>query len=250
MALYALDTRYYGSPTLTPVNFLLTNASSVSLFYGRSPWHYYLTQGVPILCFPGVVWVVEGLSAASKRASPKPLKVAVGLVVWTIAVYSAAGHKEWRFLHPLLPVMHILASKSLVDSVTDAHPSIRATLFTPLRGFMLSVSLGAIAYVALFHERAQVEVMHYLRHLPKNESLSVGFLMPCHSTPWQAYLHRPDLAEDGLLWALGCEPPLQYVRIGEPTEPYENANFSRTGDKAFQSTKIKRTYSTSRPWNT
>ena len=211
-AIFTLDTQYYGKPVFTPLNFLLTNASSVSLFYGSSPWHYYLTQAIPILCFPGVTWVVDGLYVASKRTSPTPLKVALGLIVWTTSVYSLAGHKEWRFLHPLLPLMHVLASKSLVDSVADAHPRVSNTLRSPYRRLMLSVSLGAVAYVALFHERAQVEVMHYLRNLPTEGSKSIGFLMPCHSTPWQAYLHRPDLADSGLLWALGCEPPLECVR--------------------------------------
>ena len=63
-------------------------------------------------------------------------------------------------------------------------------------------------YVTFFHGRAQVAVMHYLRSLPPANLTSVGFLMPCHSTPWQAYLHRADLVEEGRMWALGCEPPL------------------------------------------
>ena len=207
--MFALDTCYYGKPVFTPLNFLLTNASPVSLFYGSSPWHYYLTQGIPILCFPGVIWAIDGLYSASKRSSPARLKVALGLIVWTTSVYSLAGHKEWRFLHPLLPLIHVLASKPLVDTTADARTGVRSTLLTPYRMLMLSVSLGAITYVALFHERAQVEVMHYLRHLPTEESISIGFLMPCHSTPWQAYLHRPELADSGRLWALGCEPPLE-----------------------------------------
>jgi len=33
----------------------------------------------------------------------------------------------------------------------------------------------------------------------------VGFLMPCHSTPLQSYLHRPEVE----VWTIGCEPPLR-----------------------------------------
>jgi GPI mannosyltransferase 3 len=45
--------------------------------------------------------------------------------------------------------------------------------------------------------------MHHLRNeIPKNGS--VGFLMPCYSTPWQVYLQRPDVEA----WKLTCEPPL------------------------------------------
>ncbi|KAH9945859.1 Alg9-like mannosyltransferase family-domain-containing protein [Epithele typhae] len=210
-SIFLLDSWFYGEPTFTPLNFLLTNASSVSLFYGSSPWHYYLSQGIPVLCFPIVIWAGDGLSLAARRSSPTPIKVAAGLVAWTISVYSLAGHKEWRFLHPLLPLVHVLAAKSLVDGTPDAgpHPTARRVLGTPYRASMLAVSVGAVAYVALLHGRAQVEVVRYLRTLPAADSASVGFLMPCHSTPWQSHLHRPDLADGGRLWALGCEPPLE-----------------------------------------
>ena len=153
-----LDSQYYGGPVFTPLNFLLTNASSVSLFYGSSPWHYYLTQAIPILCFPGVTWAVEGMYHASKRDSSPRLKAVLGLIIWTITVYSLAGHKEWRFLHPLLPLMHVLASISLVATTPDSRPGTGNVLRSPYRRLILSVSLGAVAYVALFHERAQVEV--------------------------------------------------------------------------------------------
>lgn len=210
-SIYALDTAYYGERTFTPLNFLLTNTSSISLFYGRSPWHYYLTQAIPILCAPAIPWFLEGAYQAGKIGSPGPMKALLGLILWTLTVYSIAGHKEWRFIHPLLPLMHILAARSLVDSIGGDR---QQSLFQRLSAshYFLLLSFPAIAYVALFHERAQIEVMHYIRSLPPELSTSVGFLMPCHSTPWQAYLHRPDLADDSRLWALGCEPPLEYVR--------------------------------------
>ncbi|TFK92281.1 glycosyltransferase family 22 protein [Polyporus arcularius HHB13444] len=214
VSIYAMDTAYYGERTFTPLNFLLTNASSVSLFYGRSPWHYYLTQAIPILSAPAIPWVLEGAYQAGKPTSSRPLKTLLGLVVWTVTVYSMAGHKEWRFIHPLLPLLHILAARSLVDSLGgDPHQSLSRRLSAS--HYFLTLSLPAIVYVMLFHERAQIEVMHYLRSLAPEQSASVGFLMPCHSTPWQAYLHRPDLADDGRLWALGCEPPLQGQNVTE-----------------------------------
>ncbi|KAH9901522.1 glycosyltransferase family 22 protein [Cubamyces lactineus] len=197
-----LDSAYYGGLTVTPINFLLTNASAVSLFYGRSPWHYYLSQAVPILATTALPWVLHGAYIALSPLTTGPLRALLGLTTWTISVYSLAGHKEWRFLHPLLPLMHILASKSYVDSASRDKRM-------PGRRHLALLSIPAIIYVTVFHGRAQISVMHYLRSLPPETSLSVGFLMPCHSTPWQAYLHRRDLMDDGMLWALGCEPPLQ-----------------------------------------
>ena len=62
--------------------------------------------------------------------------------------------------------------------------------------------------------------MSYLRSLSLNggEVRSIGFLMPCHSTPWQSHLHNPQLDHPGKLWAIGCEPPLQ----GQDIDKYED----------------------------
>ncbi|KAL4266130.1 Mannosyltransferase [Pleurotus pulmonarius] len=46
---FALDSTYYGRPTFTPLNFFLTNLSSVSSFYGGNPWHFYLSAALPTL---------------------------------------------------------------------------------------------------------------------------------------------------------------------------------------------------------
>ena len=39
----------------------------------------------------------------------------VHLILLTISVYSLPGHKEWRFLHPILPLMITLSAKYLVS---------------------------------------------------------------------------------------------------------------------------------------
>lgn len=149
------------------------------------------------------------------------LRAMLGLVAWTVGIYSLMGHKEWRFIHPVLPLLHIIASQSLVDGHHATKKPAREKdtssfwrhLRLPVRARYiahLSLTLPAIVYISTFHSRAQIEVIHYLRSLPPDEVNSVGFLMPCHSTPWQAYLHRPELSS-GRLWALGCEPPLEWV---------------------------------------
>ncbi|KAH7926671.1 glycosyltransferase family 22 protein [Leucogyrophana mollusca] len=220
LSLFALDSVYYGKPTLTLLNFLWFNASSVSLFYGSSPWHYYLSQGLPILCTTALPFVFHGMWLAVKNAEPKP-KMLLGCIVWTVGVYSIAGHKEWRFLHPLLPMLHIFASRSLVElyhrrptgEPNGKPPHHAKSSFSPLpirssHLYLLLISVPASVFVVFFHCTGQIKVMSYLRSQPPDELASVGFLMPCHSTPWQAYLHRPELAQPGIMWALGCEPPL------------------------------------------
>ncbi|KAL4246066.1 Mannosyltransferase, partial [Abortiporus biennis] len=116
--MFILDSNYFGKPTFTALNFLRANLSSISLFYGANSWHYYFTQAIPILCTTTLPFVLHGAWLASRPDGTRPAKVLLGLTAWTVLIYSLAGHKEWRFIHPLLPIMHIFAAKSLVDSFT------------------------------------------------------------------------------------------------------------------------------------
>ncbi|TDL27414.1 glycosyltransferase family 22 protein [Rickenella mellea] len=226
LILTAADSIYYGRMTFTPVNFLRTNMSAVSLFYGRSPWHFYITQALPILTITSLPFFIIGAWTTISTGSG-PSKRLLALVIWTILFYSFGGHKEWRFIHPILPAMHVISSKALVDLyyrhqalAVSSRPS-KARPHLPIRGthsaFILLGAIPAI-YVLYFHGHAQISVMHYLRSLKATQIESVGFLMPCHSTPLHAYLHQPHLSETGRVWSIGCEPPL----AGEELSDYRD----------------------------
>ncbi|KAJ8473574.1 hypothetical protein ONZ45_g16249 [Pleurotus djamor] len=213
------DSAYFGKPTFTAFNFLLTNLSSVSVFYGSNAWHFYLTAALPILCMSTLPYVVLGIRKAfmhSKRDSGS-LQLASYTLAWTISIYSLAKHKEWRFIHPLLPLMYVLAAKWIVDEASqpqkDANSSkYRKAAIPRLRGLptvAIWAQLPISIFLVLVYCRAPISVMGYLRGLPSEElSQSIGLLMPCHSTPGHAYLHREEL-RDGKLWSIGCEPPLR-----------------------------------------
>ncbi|KAG2020047.1 GPI mannosyltransferase 3 [Coprinopsis cinerea AmutBmut pab1-1] len=241
LALFVIDTLYYGKSTFTPYNFLLTNLSSVSLFYGGSPWHYYLSQALPILCTTALPFTLHGMYTTLKDSNtPRKSYALQGMfwtIVWSVGIYSLAGHKEWRFIHPLLPLLHVFAAKSLVNlrtSFDKASNTLRKqkpkaktssqsiAVFgkdLPIRRghlwFLLCMAPATI-YVVLFYCSGPISVLSYVRSLPLGDQKSenpftdtVGFLTPCHSTPGHAYIHREVLAEvPGRIWALGCEPPL------------------------------------------
>jgi phosphatidylinositol glycan class B len=229
-----LDSLYYGKLAITPLNFFLTNMSSVSSFYGSSPWHYYISQGLPILCTTALPFVIHGIWTSVQSKKAVALQTMAQLVLWTIGIYSLAGHKEWRFIHPILPLLHIFAAKSLDDLTTvrplskqrendrrtkkrGKDPSLVSKLLTridipiSLKYLVwLTATIPLSLYAVLFYGSAPISAMTYLRSLPRStlRNSTIGVLMPCHSLPGQAYLHRPELA-GGRLWALGCEPPLQ-----------------------------------------
>jgi GPI mannosyltransferase 3 len=184
------------------------NASSTSLFYGTAAWHYYLSQALPLLAGPALPFVLHGAYLASTQG-PRPLKLLLYTVVWTTAVFSCAGHKEWRFLHPLVPVIHLLAARSLVSLYDRAgrHSSTRSSPLCIKRSHIMSLALLSLPpalYAARWHSFAQISVLSHLRQLPDTELRSIGFLMPCHSTPAQSHLHLPIP-----VWRLSCDPPLQ-----------------------------------------
>ena len=211
-----IDSWYYhgltSTFTFTALNFLRTNLSSLSLFYGDMPWHYYLTQAYPILLTTYLPFFFHGVTLQFRSrttrhdSSSAELTTLVGLTIWATAIYSLAGHKEWRFLHPLLPIMHLFCTKSILHLTVQR--TTRPESIPPRYLALVLLQIPAMIYVSLFHGRAQIAVMHFLRSISPADLTSVGFLMPCHSTPWQAYLHRADLVETGRMWALGCEPPL------------------------------------------
>ena len=208
-------------------------------------WHYYLTQAIPILCTTALPFTMHGIwsSLISKSPHDTALRTMLKTIVWVIGIYSLAGHKEWRFIHPILPLLHIFAAKSLVDlaynsrrpskgsrkgtkpqkkpdqsRTTSPRTFIHSTLGLPdipnKTLFFLLLSLPVSMYIVLLYCSAPISVLSYIRAIPKEElgHSTVGYLMPCHSTPGHAYLHRKELV-DGGMWALGCEPPLQYVSL-------------------------------------
>ncbi|KAF9526942.1 glycosyltransferase family 22 protein [Crepidotus variabilis] len=231
--LFAIDSAYYGKPTFTPLNFLRTNLSSVSSFYGTNAWYSYLLQTVPILCTTALPFTIDGIWVTITRSSTRdtPLRTMLMTLAWTITIFSFGSHKEWRFLHPILPLFHIFAAKSILDRSTrlqkistKSNPS--NTPFSPittlayrcgLQGIkqrylvFTLLTLPASFFVVLVYGSAPISVLGFLRNIPAEElgPSTVGFLMPCHSTPGFAYLHRKALTRAGS-WALGCEPPLQH----------------------------------------
>lgn len=148
------------------------------------------------------------------------------------AVLSIIAHKEVRFIYPLLPALHILTAEPLVSFSLPAISS-PSNAYLPRRLILLFLVLANIFvayYTTLVHASGPVEVFSYLRErheahqdgshtslapypsygkasgatplVPKN--MSVGFLMPCHSTPWRSHFVFPSIEA----WALSCEPPV------------------------------------------
>ncbi|GAA5881783.1 hypothetical protein JCM1840_004830 [Sporobolomyces johnsonii] len=268
----ALDTAFHSTPTFTPLRFLSTNVfHSISLFYGQNSWHFYLSQGLPLLLVTQLPFFLDGVTRTYSRQrravkNQQALKALGKTAAATIAAYSLLSHKEWRFLQPVLPILHLFVALSLVTRSRSFPPSSSSSttysrLLRPLASLahrtrtsrahvvILLVSLLPAGYLTAFHTKGQNDVVRWVRDEMRAQRVlagerngndgegeerehrrrvrTVGFAMPCHSTPWQAFMHAPELevargeegnasGQGGKVWFIGCEPPV----LGQPPSLY------------------------------
>jgi phosphatidylinositol glycan class B len=244
-----LDRAFYNQWTFPPYRFLYFNiAQSLAVFYGRNRWDYYLTEGYPLLLTTYLPFALFGLYRAlqashttSSSATIRPQLATVAIIV--PAVLSLVSHKEVRFIYPLLPILHVLAADPITSFIRPS-PSDSRHGRPPWRSTLLPLLLLLNVLIALlttqYHQPAPLKVMDYLRHehekqyltqppveahLPPADSvMTVGFLMPCHSTPWRSHLVHPGIRA----WALGCEPPIHL-------DPSQRQGYLDEADQFYES---------------
>ncbi|KAG0331748.1 hypothetical protein BG004_001522, partial [Podila humilis] len=225
------STLFYNQWILTPINFLRVNLlEGISLFYGSSPWHWYLSQGLPILfgiylplviygiwrtcrLLPGVPPFIGSSRGTSVAGLNQALKTEVlGLCLWALVVYSSLQHKEWRFLYPILYPLLPFGGDALYNWLLSPQG------WKKSRGMAWAVLTTIVAtnaimawYTTQIHQRGVIDVMDWLRkEMRAGHVRSVGMLMPCHSTPWISSVHLRNV-EPVDMWFLTCEPPLGNV---------------------------------------
>ncbi|KAI9704139.1 MAG: hypothetical protein M1836_007000 [Candelina mexicana] len=221
-----VDRVFYQAWTFPPLRFLYFNlAQALAVLYGKNHWHYYYSQGFPLLLTTALPFVIVGFWQALRPLSRPELRgvnhstkaIRFQLAITALFVpliLSFISHKEVRFIYPLLPVVHVLAAKPVAQYFTSPASLKKSGLDLQLRRTPLLVALLAINiviawYTATIHQSGVISVMDHLRYTYEQQNslhrnMTVGFLMPCHSTPWRSHLVYPNIHA----WALGCEPPV------------------------------------------
>jgi phosphatidylinositol glycan class B len=184
-ASFASDYLYFGFWTFPPYKWLNFNVSqSLAVFYGRNPWHYYLLQGIPLLCTTSLPFALGAMyqsfffSVGEGQGQANTLRVLLYAVFVTVGALSLISHKEVRFIYPLLPILSILSAPlaaSFFTTTTTAatatdpsassnnkphRPSIRRK---PLLFLGLSVNVFLAGYLGFLHQAAPLTVLSYLR---------------------------------------------------------------------------------------
>lgn len=177
-----LDSWLHKAWTLTPWNFLRINVvSGVSSHYSVQPWYWYLTSGVPSvwgsLTVPLFCYVVKTVYQGRARHV-----ILFATFVWTIFIYSCIGHKEFRFLLPLVPIMLLYTSLQVYSWLS----SFSSSWVLAFISCVVVIETALLVFLSLFHQVGVLNVMPYLR---ENNAGGVLFLMPCHSTPLYSHLH-------------------------------------------------------------
>ncbi|KAL9098275.1 MAG: hypothetical protein Q9163_006037, partial [Psora crenata] len=232
-----IDFLYYGQLTFPPLRFLYFNiAQSLAIFYGRNRWDYYFTEGLPLLLTTFLPFGVLGIYYAifpprsesrflNNSAYTQTIKYQLAVTSIIIPlILSLISHKEVRFIYPLLPLLHLLAAAPFTSfflpSISPAIPRRSPdNIKRLLLGLVLLTNISIALLATKYHQIAPLSVMAYLRqqHVthylsqpppstlpPAPSAMTVGFLMPCHSTPWRSHLVFPGIKA----WALSCEPPI------------------------------------------
>ncbi|EGO57889.1 hypothetical protein NEUTE1DRAFT_81897 [Neurospora tetrasperma FGSC 2508] len=255
------DRLYFGYWTFPPYKWLYFNISqSLAVFYGHMPWHYYLSQGIPLLTTTFLPFALVGLYKATSSSQTltvlqsnilKTLSFAVLSMVGTLSIIS---HKEVRFIYPLLPILHILAAPYVFKFFTIPATSATAATTTQTKGNaaapssptttgpvtlrhkislanLLSLNLLLAIYLSLFHQPAALSVITFLRteferiH-PDSLSLDSSLLQKqelfaLFLTPCHSTPWRSHLAYPALrARALTCEPPLHTQPGSEERRDY------------------------------
>ncbi|WZZ30672.1 hypothetical protein YC2023_014073 [Brassica napus] len=193
-----LDRMMYGSWVIVPLNFLKFNfLSSGGDYYGTHPWHWYFSQGFLVMLFTFTPLSIAGII----KSKDKKLSA---LILWVLTVYSLLGHKEFRFVLPVLPIALIFSGYALAQMEASVPSSITKKKQVPRKKnivkwspklvlsvlFLLVTNVPMALYMSLFHQRGTEDAMNYLsEEAYKGRIKSILFLMPCHSTPYYSTLH-------------------------------------------------------------
>ncbi|XP_076958345.1 mannosyltransferase APTG1-like [Bidens hawaiensis] len=193
---FLLDRLMYGSWVLVPLNFLKFNfLSSGGDYYGTHPWHWYFTQGFTVMIFTFLPFMAVGI------VQSKNWKL-LGLVLWVLGLYSILGHKEFRFVLPVLPVALAFSGYSLAmlnpqysSNKNIKKPTrIRSKTVWKIRAaviFLVATNLPMAIYMSMIHQRGTEDVMNYLAKEAREGNVkSILFLTPCHATPYYSTLHQ------------------------------------------------------------
>ncbi|KAE8452483.1 hypothetical protein EG329_000385 [Mollisiaceae sp. DMI_Dod_QoI] len=255
------DYYYFGEWTFPPYQWLSFNISqNLAVFYGRNDWHYYLSQGLPLLLTTSLPFTLIALYHTTALSTLNIRCIFAYAILFTIFSLSLISHKEIRFIYPLLPLLHIITAPTIATlffktTITQPSPtaldrtakSSTKTLHKPLLYTLLTLNLLIAGYTTTFHQCGVVAVTKFLRNeyellaldgrgrllsdadagiddsRPKKTDYSDDETFAAFLMPCHSTPWRSQLFHPGLkAWALTCEPPIHLAAHSKERETYRD----------------------------
>lgn len=186
-------------------NVILDNAD----LYGSHPFHWYFTAGLPAIAGLLLPFLWYDFVTVVDRPTYGQRNLWVIVVSYLVAM-SLNGHKEFRYIYPVLPLVCLLTAEHVRAIVAgNGRSRLRTLVFGTL--FVIP-NVIAVLYLGLFHQTGPIAVNHAIVEAARDQlaqsqttTYSVHYLTgACHSTPLHSHLHAPPIHFD--TWSLDCSP--------------------------------------------
>ncbi|ODV88311.1 glycosyltransferase family 22 protein [[Candida] arabinofermentans NRRL YB-2248] len=199
---------YWNPAILKFIEFNVTK--KLSAFYGISRIDFYFFQALPILLLTYVPFFVYGFCKTTRNTD---FKIVILLYLFA---FSMIQHKEFRFIYPLMPILLIFTA----DGSISIFKKLTAKTAKLIVSVIVIINFFLAFYFTIHHESGAIKVTELLRskvlESTSDSPVEIGFLTPCHSTPFQSHFHLDP--SQATIWFLTCEPPLNSEKFDDISE--------------------------------
>lgn len=120
----AIDSFFYKSLTITPLNFFYINVSRnyAELFYGAKPWHWNFSNGFPVML--GLYTPILVYSCFYTTQPDDAIVLEITSISYLVLLRCVTAHQEFRFLLPCVAFLHIAVGFTLWNAAVWCLPSL------------------------------------------------------------------------------------------------------------------------------
>ncbi|MBN1339945.1 MAG: hypothetical protein JXA03_11515 [Bacteroidales bacterium] len=185
----AVDTWFYGNFTLTSWNYFRVNIlENATAGFGTSPWYQYITD---ILKFPGYPFGVIILVSLCTLLIRQPMNLFLWISLPFIVIHSMIGHKEARFLFPLVNFVPVIVFTAWQETAgwfkVAAEKRTRFFLYAVLIIAAMLNMTGIIAMMSKTAGTGRMAITKYIHdHYEQNDKMLVFTSYSNPYNPWHS----------------------------------------------------------------
>jgi hypothetical protein len=200
----AIDCWGYGTFVFTPYRYFASNIlDDKASSFGVSPWYFYFVQSVMHTLNP-FLWIWLAYATVKAWSDPWLRALSVGIFLFFLG-HTAVGHKEARFLLPLLAPLTILLLSAFARE-ERAHPWFFPK---PILGVICAAQVAALLFhTCLNLEEDSARPMRSTWLLPKHAKVVASVQA---FAPFDRLIAPYTRAEQPFTWTLIRPPDVEFV---------------------------------------